>query len=366
MQAFRDLATTGFALSLFASVAFAQSVVELPANLADPGTQVVNVLTQDPRAGQNNRNIGFSEGPAVDSAGNLYFSENVVSELNSPKIWKVTPTGTASVLYESSIATNGLEFDPQGRLLAVANGMVLRFYPNGTRDTLIRNNILVNLNDLSINSSGYVLLTNYTGNKLFLLAPGGVFRDSITIPGNPNGVEFVESSANNNTIYLNLTSLGKVVRFNWSSAASAAFSFYAGTRTDFIPRVANPDGITVDSLGNFYIVSNSIGTVVVYSPAGDSIGRITVKARSSLNATNCTFGGPGNRTLFITGNGGAYKVQMKVPGRKGPGITTAIHSDRMIRPLNRRVFNVAPFDALGRDITRWRITGAEKIRILRE
>ena len=172
MQAFRDLATTGFALSLFASVAFAQSVVELPANLADPGTQVVNVLTQDPRAGQNNRNIGFSEGPAVDSAGNLYFSENVVSELNSPKIWKVTPTGTASVLYESSIATNGLEFDPQGRLLAVANGMVLRFYPNGTRDTLIRNNILVNLNDLSINSSGYVLLTNYTGNKLFLLFGG--------------------------------------------------------------------------------------------------------------------------------------------------------------------------------------------------
>lgn len=33
------------------------------------------------------------------------------------------------------------------------------------------------------------------------------------------------------------------------------------------------------------------------------------------NVSNCIFGGPGNRTLYITGYGGAYKVDLRVPGR---------------------------------------------------
>jgi hypothetical protein len=42
------------------------------------------------------------------------------------------------------------------------------------------------------------------------------------------------------------------------------------------------------------------------------------------NTSNCHFGGPDRKTLFITGDGGLYKVQLKIAGRVRPGAPTGV------------------------------------------
>lgn len=84
-----------------------------------------------------------------------------------------------------------------------------------------------------------------------------------------------------------------------------------------------PDGLTVDEKGNIYIASYGSGTIYVFGPNGPindkPLGTIKVGSGAEGNTSNCAFGGADGKTLFITGNGGAYKVQMKVKGRPIPG-----------------------------------------------
>ena len=68
------------------------------------------------------------------------------------------------------------------------------------------------------------------------------------------------------------------------------------------------DGLTVDTLGNLYITS-ALG-VQVFSPTGKLLGIIEVPEQPA----NVSFGGPENKTLYITARTGLYKCEMKVAG----------------------------------------------------
>ena len=57
--------------------------------------------------------IVFTEGPAADADGNVYFSE-----IRGNRILKYTPDGDLTVFREPSGRANGLAFDPHGRLVA--------------------------------------------------------------------------------------------------------------------------------------------------------------------------------------------------------------------------------------------------------
>ena len=59
------------------------------------------------------------------------------------------------------------------------------------------------------------------------------------------------------------------------------------------------DGMAVDDAGNLYVTSsidNKVGIVEVFSSAGKLLGTIEVGPK----VTNCAFGGPERKTLFIT------------------------------------------------------------------
>lgn len=55
--------------------------------------------------------LAFTEGPAVDAGGNVYFSD-----IENNRILKLAPDGTRSVFREPSRRTNGQTFDATGRL----------------------------------------------------------------------------------------------------------------------------------------------------------------------------------------------------------------------------------------------------------
>jgi sugar lactone lactonase YvrE len=287
--------------------------VSLPSSLAEPGTQVEAVLNRDP---QTDEYLGFCEGPAVDAGGTLFFS-------NSGRILKATPDGKGSIFDAAAAGTNGLEFDAQGLLVSGQNGKIVRYASDGKKETWIPDaagTALGSINDLSLASTGSILFTNFTGGRVFFRPASGPLQN-FNIGNKPNGIEWIEEKK---FAYLNLTGLGKVVKFPFDPASGTSLAAALGAATDFATGVDGPDGITVDDQGNVYVAANQQGTINVYSPEGSPLGKITVKSANpahtavTYNTTNCVFG---DHALYIAGDAGAYKVRLKVGGRKRPGST---------------------------------------------
>ena len=65
--------------------------------------------------------------------------------------------------------------------------------------------------------------------------------------------------------------------------------------------------------GNLYVAHAGLGRVDIYDPTGKLIDAITVPGP---NVTNCAFGGPDNKTLYITevSTHSVYTAQLNVAG----------------------------------------------------
>ena len=71
-----------------------------------PGATLIQVSNQ----------FKFTEGPAVDKKGNIYFTDQP-----NDKIWKYDVDGKLSVFMDKTGRSNGLYFDKKGRLIACAD-----------------------------------------------------------------------------------------------------------------------------------------------------------------------------------------------------------------------------------------------------
>ncbi|MDQ3000380.1 MAG: SMP-30/gluconolactonase/LRE family protein [Fibrobacterota bacterium] len=352
---FRNLQVTHAAfglacLALLPDLAAAQDfgTHDLSGEFAEPGTKVISVMSKAPEGG---RNLGYSEGPAVDGEGNLYFTENDPAG-ETGNIWKVTHSGQSSNFYNGPGVPNGLEFDNGGKLFSAEKGVVATYdikMGGASRSTLSMNqplNSAFRNNDVSVGSNGGIWFTNHGyGNQYFYRDPNG----QVTVYNNqgangvsvPNGIEWLEEkklllicSSNDNQVY----------QFDVGA------DFKASNKRVF-GGVPVPDGLTVDEMGNVYVASYGTGKVYVFGPTGGKeIGMIDVKTGGNKNISNCAFGGPGNKTLFMTGTNGAYKIQWKIAGRTRPssvGIRTSRNSVS-ISPTRKSTLN---FSLDGRKVT---------------
>ena len=129
--------------------------------------------------------MAFTEGPAVDRDGNVYFTEMVFE-----RIMKLTPKGVLSVYREHSNEANGLLIDPQGRLIACEGaestrmGVTQKFKPQVTRTDLKTGKMevladnyqgkpFVGPNDVTIDGKGRLYFTDLTGGAVYRIdAPG--------------------------------------------------------------------------------------------------------------------------------------------------------------------------------------------------
>ena len=75
---------------------------------------------------------------------------------------------------------------------------------------------------------------------------------------------------------------------------------------------ANPDGMTLDELGNLYIGCGKAG-LKIYSSEPKLLGTVRVPW-----ASNCCFGGRDFRTLFITAATELLGISTEVVGIKPP------------------------------------------------
>jgi gluconolactonase len=251
----------------------------------------------------------FTEGPAADAQGNVYFTD-----IRANRIHVFPIAGKMSVFRENTGGANGLYFDPAGNLLACEgdNGRVTSIAPNGAVTVLAdkyNGKSFNKPNDLWIDPKGGVYFSDpmygktekkQDGEHVYYLLPDRskiirVIDDFVR----PNGLI---GTPDGKTLYVADNGGGKI----WKYAVAAD-----GTLTDktFFAE-ASSDGMTLDARGNLYATQDS---VLVFNPAGKLIGEIKTPARP----TNVTFGGKNNRTLFITARTHLCAVEMNVEGMGG-------------------------------------------------
>jgi gluconolactonase len=292
--------------------------------LALPATVLAQEQTPIPGIGPTGKIVKlqggfkFTEGPAGDADGNVYFSD-----IPAETIYKVDAKGKIAPFIEKSNRANGLMLSGKGELLACEMSGQLVAYNLKTKERRVvagkyDGNSFNAPNDLVIDKHGGVYFTDPSfgapkkkpQDKMgvyYAGTDGKVTRlvDDLT---NPNGVKL---SPDEKTLYVIPTGpvdmMAYPVEAPGKIGKGRVFCALKGNKN-----AAGGDGMTVDEKGNLYITS-SLG-LQVFDPAGKALGIITLPEQPA----NVTFGGPGNNTLYVTARTSVYTVPMEVKGHAYP------------------------------------------------
>ncbi len=271
--------------------------------------------------------LAFTEGPTVDRAGNLYFSEMV-----SQRIMRLSPDGVLSTYREKSNNANGLVIDPEGRLIACEgaesnrNGVRITGTPRITRTDLKTGKMeimadsfqgmpLKGPNDVTIDGKGRMYFTDPAGSAVYRVdAPGKVTRIAAAPEiQRPNGIQV---SPDDKKLYVADSAPPpdglRVLRvFDLLPDGSVR---NMRVLYDFL-KVRGIDGMSVDVQGNIYGSAGSRATgntgIHVISPEGKLLRVIPIPEDP---ITNNAFGGPDMKTLYVTAGKTVYKVRTEVAG----------------------------------------------------
>lgn len=287
--------------------------------------------------------FGFTEGPAVDKDGNVFFTDQPNDKIYK---WEAS-TGAVTTFLTGTGRSNGMHFDKDGFLIACADmyGELWKIAPDGSHTVLAKNyngKPLNGPNDVWINhNNGGIYITDpifprvywapddprrlnnfnydavagtYTGPQIwppvhseqgsaksghvYYLAPGASSLVRVTTDPAwdadswPNGIV---GSPDGKKLYVNKWSgdgLGGTWVFDINEDGSLSnmkkFSSVGG------------DGMSMDERGNIYISNNS--GIKVIDTKGAVILTIPTDPRPGRGgATNNVFAGKDQKTLFITG-----------------------------------------------------------------
>lgn len=259
----------------------------------------------------------FTEGPAADGMGNVYFSD-----IPATTIHKVDKEGKLSVFTAKSNRANGLMFNGKGELVAaeMAGQIVAYDVASGKKRVLADkyNDKPFNApNDLVVDKEGGVYFTDPDfGAKTpppqdakavyYIAADGKVTRVTEDLP-KPNGVIL---SPDEKTLYVIPTASADMLAYPVEGPGKLGkkkvfCTLKQGPKGKGLP---GGDGLTIDTKGNLYITS-ALG-LQVFSPEGMLLGIIRLPEQPA----NVTFGGPDHRTLYVTARTSLYTVPMEAQG----------------------------------------------------
>lgn len=308
----------------------AQTVIQLPDSLYTAGDTITWVK----------RIPTFCEGPAWDPAtGYVYFTRQQLGATTWPIIRVKPGVDTGVVFVASPGEANGLDFDPQGRLVAAQRGRLTRYNNDGSVDSVLftspNNGVTVGLvNDLSIGSNGAIYMTT-NASQIYYLSPDRKVTLAYNGAASANGIDWVEEDS---VVYVNEQRQVKRYKVNPDGTLSnpvTAVTVLSGSGGTYA------DGGAIDAHGNFYVAGFQDGILRVFNAQGDSIGRIVPRLSNDGfsggmgNVSNVTFGGPDMKTLFFTGDGGLYSIPVKIPGRVRPGFPGGITGIHALPPKMR-------------------------------
>lgn len=254
----------------------------------------------------------FTEGPAVDAAGNVYFTDQPNDRI---LVWSVD--GKLSTFMEPCGRSNGLCFDKDGVLWACAddkNELWKIDVKTKQKTVVVKDHggkLLNGPNDVWVDDKGGAYFTDpfYKRNywkrgpqeqdkkALYYVDPKGKLSRVDDDFGQPNGLV---GTPDGKTLYV--ADIGKSKTYAYDIQADGTLK----NRRLFCE--LGSDGMTLDSEGNVYLTGRG---VIVFDKSGKKLTTIPVPEGWTANVS---FGGKEMQTLFITAGKGLYAIKMNVKG----------------------------------------------------
>ena len=277
------------------------------ADILEPDTPVVKVATDR----------GFTEGPVVDLAGQLFFSD-------SGRVIRRDTKGIVSLFNAPDGGVNGMMFDIKGRLHLCQNRghRVSRLNPDGSLTVLATECDgfpLASPNDIAIDRKGRIFFTdtafkhgegdNRTSSGVLRIDPNGTCTLVVDNLRTPNGIII---SPDERYIFVSDRGTQRLHRYLIQPDGSLQPDRVV---YDFTPD-RGIDGMCIDVQGNIYGAAGRDKTtgLFVISPNGE----LLLHHPLPDFATNATFGGDDLRDLYLTTTGNVYHFRTSNEGTATP------------------------------------------------
>lgn len=278
--------------------------------------------------------VAFTEGPAYHIDGSVYFTD-----VSNNRIMRSAPSGSRRVIEvyrHPANRANGLVFDLAGRLVACEGGSrrVTRTEADGSITVLAasyQGKPFNSPNDIDIDAQGRLYFTDprygeRTGMELdkeavYRIDPDGKVTRVITDLERPNGLAVSPDQRtlyvvdNNNQAGGSRQIYAYVLRADGSTGQRRVVHDFGASR--------GGDGMCLDSRGNLYVTAGlnspnppaergpAKAGVYIFSPTGKQLGFIPIPEDA---VTNCTFGDPDLKTLYITAGKTLFRIRLNIAG----------------------------------------------------
>ncbi|MFS4456255.1 SMP-30/gluconolactonase/LRE family protein [Maribacter sp. 2304DJ31-5] len=255
----------------------------------------------------------FTEGPAVDSKGNVYFTDQPNDRILK---WD-RKSNTVSTYMQPSGRSNGLYFDHEGNLLAAADEKNELWKIDSKKNITVlisdfEGKRLNGPNDLWVDPDGGIYFTDpyyqrpwwnrtepeIKERRVYYITPD-MKETKIVAEGmvRPNGII---GTPNGKILYI--ADIGGEKTYSFSIEKDGSLT----NKKLFVEM--GSDGMTLDNEGNVYLTGDGVS---VFDPQGNQISHIPVNEKWTANVT---FGGSEQDILFITAMDSVYTLKMNVHG----------------------------------------------------
>jgi len=284
----------------------------MPYSLPDTGNNETPLSTGKPVLISDQ--FSFTEGPAADKEGNVYFTDQP-----NNKIWKYDINGKLTLFMDNAKRSNGLFFDNKGNIVSCADeqNQLVSIDPTEKKITILAEKFeggnFNGPNDVWVNhSNGNIYFTDpyykrdywpvehthIEEQRVYLLPKGK--KNALIVDSSlkkPNGII---GSSDGKWLFVADIGGSKIYRFNIDKEGRLI------NKTLFANQ--GSDGMTLDNEGNLYLCGKG---VTVYNSKGEKIQHIDIPEDWTANIC---FGGKNKNILFITASKSIYIVHMKVKG----------------------------------------------------
>ena len=254
----------------------------------------------------------FTEGPAVDSKGNVYFTDQPNDRI---LIWTVE--NELKTFMKPSGRANGLCFDDWDNLWVCADeqNQLWKINPEKNVSVVVKNfegQLLNGPNDLWVTPEGGVYFSDpyykrdyWTREQgkldiqgVYFLTPNHKVIRVIDDLKQPNGII---GTPDGSRLYVTDIQAGKTYSYRIKRSGDLS-------EKQLFCEMGS-DGMTLDEQGNLYLTNRS--GVTIFNSHGEQIAQIPTGAGWTANVC---FGGADKKTLFVTAMDGLYTIKMNVKG----------------------------------------------------
>lgn len=253
----------------------------------------------------------FTEGPASDSAGNIFFTDQP-----NDRILKWSVDGKLSTFMQPCGRANGLCFDGEGNLWACADerNELWKIDKAGKATVVLKDyqgKLFNGPNDVWVSPSQGIYFTDPYYKRDYWKRGEKEMPECVyyLAPDHKSLTRIIDDLKQPNGIIG--TPDGKVL---YVADIGARKTYKYSIETD--GRIANKklfcelgsDGMTIDNQGNVYLTGKGVS---VFNSSGEKIEQIDIPEGWTANVC---FGGKDRKTLFITASKSVYGLRMQVQG----------------------------------------------------